>query len=103
MTARPVQNGGSRGGLPFFHRQVLPYLAEVFVLPVHGDAAGEVKQVARTHALHVGTHGRGRIVNGVTKIGKALTYFIHNREFDKGWIGRMHRKYLRFQMHFMTF
>ena len=72
-----IQNSGARSGLTFFHRQLLPYFAKVFVVPVHGNAAGEVKQVARAYALHIGAYGSGSIVNGVTKVGKSLTYFIH--------------------------
>ena len=60
--------------------------------PVDSGLAALHQEVQKLSLIHI-----------LTKIGKALTYFIHNREFDKGWIGRMHRKYVRFQMHFMTF
>lgn len=87
MTARAVEDGCPRRGLPFLHREVLPHLAKIFVLSIHGDAAGKMKQIARAHALDVGAYRGRSIINGVAEFGKSLTYFIHKIEFfNEGWM-----------------
>ena len=76
-----------RRGLAFLHGEVLPHLAKIFVLSIHGDAAGKMKQIARAHALDVGAYRGRSIINGVAEFGKSLTYFIHKIEFfNEGWM-----------------